>query len=43
VSTDYSKTPLTGKLGIKESHRIHLAGAPRGFDRTLGKFLPACR
>jgi hypothetical protein len=40
VSADYSKSPLTRKLGIKESHRIHLAGAPRGFDRTLGKLPP---
>ncbi|NNF05695.1 MAG: DUF3052 family protein [Candidatus Eisenbacteria bacterium] len=36
----YSGTPLPKKLGIKEGHRIVLVGAPKGYDKTLGK-LPA--
>lgn len=36
----YSGTPLVKKLGIKEDHRVGLAGAPAGFERTLGS-LPA--
>ena len=32
----YSGTPLSKKLGIKEGHRVLLAGAPDGFDETLG-------
>jgi hypothetical protein len=32
----YSGTPLPKKLGIKEGSRVHLAGAPTGFDATLG-------
>jgi hypothetical protein len=28
----YSGTPLPRKLGIKEGHRVLLAGAPAGFD-----------
>jgi hypothetical protein len=30
--TGYSGTPLPRKLGIKEGHRVLLAGAPDGFD-----------
>jgi hypothetical protein len=36
----YSGTPLPQKLGIKSEHRALLLGAPRGFEKTLGK-LPA--
>jgi hypothetical protein len=31
-SVGYSGTPLPRKLGIKEGHRVLLAGAPSGFD-----------
>jgi hypothetical protein len=33
----YSGTPLPQKLGIKPEHRVLLLGAPKGFDKTLGK------
>jgi hypothetical protein len=33
---DYSGTPLPKKLGIREGARVHLAGAPEGFDAVLG-------
>jgi hypothetical protein len=33
---DYSGTPLPKKLGIREGSRIHVAGAPQGFDAVLG-------
>jgi len=36
----YSGTPLPQKLGIKEGHRIATLGAPKAFEKTLGK-LPA--
>jgi len=36
----YSGTPLPQKLGIKETHRVALLGAPAGFDAKLGT-LPA--
>jgi hypothetical protein len=29
---DYSGTPLPKKLGIREGARVHVAGAPEGFD-----------
>ena len=32
---DYSGTPLPKKLGIREGARIHVAGAPEGFDAVL--------
>ncbi|MDP3001301.1 MAG: hypothetical protein Q8N47_27710, partial [Bryobacterales bacterium] len=32
----YAATPLVKKLGIKPGSVVALAGAPRGFDRTLG-------
>lgn len=32
----YSGTPLIQKLGIKPGMAVHLAGAPTGYDRTLG-------
>ena len=32
VTVGYSGTPLPRKLGIKEGHRVLLAGAPSGFD-----------
>jgi hypothetical protein len=32
----YSGTPLPRKLGIKESSRVGLLGAPPDFDKTLG-------
>jgi hypothetical protein len=36
VSRSYSTTPLPKKLGIGESSRVALVGAPRGFGETLG-------
>ena len=38
TTAGYSGTPLVGKLGIKEGHRVVLVGAPAGFE--LGS-LPA--
>lgn len=32
----YSGTSLLRKLGMKDGHRIALAGAPQGFEETLG-------
>ncbi|MGE5227165.1 MAG: DUF3052 domain-containing protein [Planctomycetaceae bacterium] len=32
---DHSGTPLWRKLGIAEGSRVHVAGAPAGFERTL--------
>jgi hypothetical protein len=37
VTAAYSGTPLPRKLGIKEGHRVGLAGAPEGFGETLGE------
>jgi len=37
---DYSGAPLPKKLGIREGARVHVAGAPEGFDAVLGP-LPA--
>ena len=34
---DYSGTPLSKKLGIKEGSRIMSLGAPRAFPKLLGK------
>ena len=31
----YSGTPLPKKLGIKEGHRVYLAGPPKGFEDLL--------
>ena len=39
-SGGYSGTPLPKKLGIKENSTVGLIGAPRDFEKTLGK-LPA--
>ncbi len=36
VFAGYSGTPLPKKLGIKENSVIILAGAPPGFEKTLG-------
>ncbi len=33
---DYSATPLPKKLGIRQGARVHVAGAPEGFDDALG-------
>ena len=33
----YSGTPLVKKLGLKDGMAVHFAGAPAGYDRTLGK------
>lgn len=33
---DYSKTPLTKKLGIKEGAKVALVNKPDGFEMTLG-------
>jgi hypothetical protein len=32
----HSGTPLPKKLGIREGARVHVAGAPEGFDAVLG-------
>jgi hypothetical protein len=37
---DYSGTPLWRKLGIAAGSRVHVAGAPAGFDRTLKAIAP---
>jgi hypothetical protein len=37
---DHSGTPLWRKLGIAEGSRVHVAGAPAGFDRTLTALAP---
>jgi len=29
---DYSRTPLAKKLGVREGSRVHVVGAPDGFD-----------
>jgi hypothetical protein len=36
VSRDYSATPLPKKLGITDSSRVALVGAPKGFGATVG-------
>jgi hypothetical protein len=36
----YSGTPLPKKLGIKEGHRVLLAGGPEDFQKTLGSLPP---
>jgi hypothetical protein len=36
VPRDYSTTPLPKKLGIGESSRVALVGAPPGFGTTIG-------
>jgi hypothetical protein len=33
----YSGTPLSKKLGIKESSKVALVGAPQGFEKTLAE------
>jgi hypothetical protein len=33
---DYSGTPLTKKLGIRDGARVYLTGAPEDFDAVLG-------
>ena len=38
----YSGKPLVAKLGIKPGSTIAILGAPRGYDRLLGR-LPAVR
>jgi hypothetical protein len=38
----YSGKPLVAKLGIKAGSTIAILGAPRGYERTLGK-LPQVR
>ena len=43
VSVGYSGTPLSKKLGIKEGHQVHLAGAPEGFERALDRLPPSVR
>jgi CheY-like chemotaxis protein len=37
VFAGYSGTPLPKKLGIKAGSTVALAGAPRGFEKTLGE------
>ena len=37
VMEGYSGTPLPKKLGIKEGSVVALAGAPKGFEKTLGR------
>jgi hypothetical protein len=36
VARDYSTTPLPKKLGIGESSRVAVVGAPRGFAQSIG-------
>ena len=36
MSRDYSATPLPKKLGITESSRVGLVGAPKGFGASIG-------
>ena len=36
MAAGYSGTPLVKKLGIKPGHRVRFAGAPAGYDKTLG-------
>ena len=36
MSRDYSSTPLPKKLGITDSSRVALVGAPRGFGTSVG-------
>jgi hypothetical protein len=36
VSRDYSATPLPKKLGITDSSRVALVGAPKGFGARVG-------
>ena len=36
MERDYSSTPLPKKLGIDESSRVALVGAPRGFAASIG-------
>lgn len=33
----YSKRSLVEKLGIKSGHKIHIANAPKGYGKLLGK------
>lgn len=40
MSTGYSGTPLAKKLGIRDRHRVWLAGPPEGIDAELAP-LPA--
>jgi hypothetical protein len=40
VSSGYSGTPLSRKLGIKPGARVALIGAPGAFDITLGQLPP---
>jgi hypothetical protein len=37
---DYSATPLTKKLGIRQGSRVLLVSEPRDFRRTLGSLPP---
>ena len=37
---DYSGTPLSKKLGVREGSRLLVVGAPDGFDRTLEAIAP---
>jgi hypothetical protein len=39
----YSGKPLVAKLGIKSGSTIAILGAPRGYERTLGKLPPVSR
>jgi len=39
----YSGKPLVAKLGIKAGSTIAILGAPRGYERTLGKLPPIKR
>ena len=36
MGRDYSNTPLPKKLGIGESSRVAIVGAPRGFSASIG-------
>ncbi|MCA9254843.1 MAG: hypothetical protein KDA33_04365 [Phycisphaerales bacterium] len=43
AAAGYSGTPLPGKLGIKENHRISLVAAPDGFESSLSALPPEVR
>jgi hypothetical protein len=40
---DYSSTPLSRKLGIREGSRLRLVGGPKGFDAALEPLPPGVR
>jgi hypothetical protein len=43
TADDYSATPLSRKLGIREGARVRIVGAREGFDRALEPLPPGVR